>query len=72
MVFSRSAKLHRPDCARRKAYEQRQHNSPPPTAERKAGEKERIAKMVGNLFPNQEPVFDKQLMRLLGVKKETR
>lgn len=60
-VFARSGKLHGADCAMRKALEQR-----------KAGKRERIAKMTKNLFPKQEPVVDAQLMRLLGMKKETR
>jgi hypothetical protein len=63
-VFARSAKLHGPDCAIRQ-----QQKLKPSTSERKAGKRGRITKMVENLFPNQEPVFDEQLMRLLGMKK---
>jgi hypothetical protein len=39
----------------------------------KAGKHERIRKMIEKLHPKQpKPVVDEQLMRLLGVKKETR
>jgi hypothetical protein len=71
-VFARNIKLHSPDCAKRKAYEQQQQQQPITSSERKAGKKERIAKMVENLFPKQEPVFDAQLMGLLGMKKDTK
>jgi hypothetical protein len=37
----------------------------------KAGKRERIAKMLAKMYP-QQPVIDEQLMMLLGRKKETR
>ena len=68
-VFARNIKLHAFDCAMRQAYEQREQQSPPSAAERKAGKSGRIKALVRELRPNDIHV-DEQLMKLLGIKKK--